>query len=94
MSAMNEPLTGFILLMLVETASHVWHWRRQHERSGDAFVFTPERLDEIAGWVADRSRSSFKRLRRELEVRLAGFAPRRVDGGRDQLLMEVETAAG
>ncbi len=52
LTALNEPVAGLIILVIVKTASDVWHWRRDNQAEGEGgltpeALLTPERLQEM-----------------------------------------------
>jgi hypothetical protein len=49
LAALDEPLAGLVMLVLIKTWSDIWHWRRDAEQANQAeeFVFTPEHLKQM-----------------------------------------------
>ncbi len=82
LGALDEPTVGLILLVLVKSASDVWHWRRdaEAENANDTFTFTEKHLNEMRKKFPrpvvtvngeERSFDSFTEMRQSKEVRMA-----------------------
>ncbi|MGE0621572.1 MAG: DUF6498-containing protein [Pseudomonadales bacterium] len=50
LGALDEPTAGLVILVLVKTASDLWHWRRDHDTSDsrERVEITPEMMREMA----------------------------------------------
>ena len=80
--AMDEPMIGLMVLVVVKTCSDVWHWRRESEQVGEAepLELTPEMIAEMAEQYPrpvvkvngkDREFDSFAEMKSSREFRLA-----------------------
>jgi hypothetical protein len=49
LAALDEPLTGLIILVALKTTSDIWHWRKekQFEHRSQAIVLSPAQLAEM-----------------------------------------------
>ena len=94
LSAMNEPMIGLVVLVLVKTISDAWHWRRDSEREeqAEAFVFSPRHLEEMQEKFprpvvtvngVEREFSSFAELKRSSEFRMAQAVMRMIGAGEE-----------
>ena len=101
LTALEEPLAGLLILVVVKTGSDVWHWRRDAETSGAAelepeALLTPERLQEMAEKYPEptvtvngeeRRFASFAEMKRSKEFRMAQSVMRLVGAGRELKVM-------
>jgi hypothetical protein len=102
LTALNEPVAGLIILVIVKTASDVWHWRRDNAAEADAglspeALLTPERLEEMAEKYPEpmvtvngeeRRFASFAEMKRSKELRMARSLMRLVGAGKELKLMD------
>jgi hypothetical protein len=82
LGALDEPTVGLLALVLLKTASDIWHWR-QDEAAGAAentFEFSPHQLKEMQEKFPrpmlevngeERTFDSFSEMRDSREVRMA-----------------------
>ena len=82
LGALDEPTVGLMLLVLVKSASDVWHWRQDAaaKNAEDEFTFSEKHLSEMRSKFPhpvvtvngkERSFDSFAEMRRSREVRMA-----------------------
>ena len=99
LGALDEPMIGLIFLVLVKTASDVWHWCQDSrtEASLENFVFTPERLAQMEEKFPrpvvtvngkDEEYASFAELKRSSHFRMAKAVMRFVGASEELKAME------
>ncbi|MGD8418268.1 MAG: DUF6498-containing protein [Pseudomonadales bacterium] len=93
--SLDQPTTGLVILVLVKTASDVWHWRTDGgaEATGDGPAVTPEMIAEMAEKYPEpvvtvngekKQFASFAEMRDSREFRMAQALMRLV-GSRNDL---------
>ena len=98
LAALDEPTAGLLILVLVKTASDVWHWRRDSDRGGEDALdaLTPEDMAEQMAEMAreyaepkvtvngeDRHFESFAEMKASKEFRMAQALMRMMGAGRE-----------
>ncbi len=85
LAALDEPTAGLLILVLVKTATDVWHWKKDSAAAAEDTVdplelLTPERLTEMAEKYSEpkvtvngqeRKFGSFSEMKRSSEFRMA-----------------------
>lgn len=82
LGALDEPTVGLLALVLLKSASDIWHWRRDEaaEAAESNFRFSPEHLHEMREKFPrpmvkvngeERTFDSFSEMRKSREVRMA-----------------------
>ena len=98
LAALNEPTAGLLILVLVKTASDVWHWRKDGgtDEEDEPDGLTPDVIARMAEEYAepkitvngqDRTFGSFAELKASKEFRMAQALMRMMGAGRDFRLL-------
>jgi len=92
LGALDEPVVGLFLLVILKTASDVWHWRKDAEAEAETFALTPTQLAEMRTLYPrpvvtvnddEREFASFAALKASKEFRLAQALMRMVGASED-----------
>ena len=85
-------MVGLFLLVILKTASDVWHWRKDAAAEADHFTFTPDHLAEMHALYPrpvvtvneeEREFASFAELKASNEFRLAQALMRIIGASED-----------
>lgn len=99
MGAMNEPLAGLVLLVVLKTTFDLWHWRKDSEAASQQEVFelSAEKVAELEKeypnpMVKVNGREikfdSFSEMKASREFRLAQALMRLVGAGKDLQVLQ------
>jgi len=99
LGAMDEPLAGLVLLVVLKTAFDLWHWRKDSaaETQGEAFELSAEKIAELEAeyphpMVKVNGREirfdSFEAMKASKEFRFAMALMRLVGAGNDLRVLQ------